>query len=91
MSTLNRFTRIQNDTSNVGKFRTSLLVGACDLGEVAATSVPIFQDSEGISVNSISTLTKLNLNLRKHLVTDNPVEQLVAINGVKVNVGVSPQ
>jgi hypothetical protein len=91
MSTLNLFTRIQNDTSNVGKFRTSLLVGACDLGEVAATSPPIFQDSNGVSSNSISTLTKLNLNLRKHLATDNPVEQLVAVNGLKVNVGVSLQ
>ena len=91
MSTLNLFTRIQKDTSNVGRFRTSLLVGACDLSEEAASSTPLFQDSTGETVNSISTLTNLNLNLRKHLVTDNPVEELIAVNGVKVNVGVSLQ
>lgn len=84
MSNLNLFRGIQYDTANYGKLKTGVLVGASDTGEEAAGSTPLFQDSIGASVNYINRLVKLNLYLRKHIVSTNPIEQLVAINGVQV-------
>jgi len=87
----NQFTRIQFDTSNVGKLNTGLLVAACNYDSEDEGGVPVFQGggSNGSSINFMNRLAKLNLNLRKQLATNNPIEQLVEISGLKVNVGVS--
>jgi hypothetical protein len=80
----NQFTGIQYDTSNVGSLNTGLLVDACNYDSEGG--VPVYQGGGVSSINSINRLSLLNLNLRKQLATNNPVEQLVSVNGLLVEV-----
>ena len=76
------FTKIQFDTSVAGRFRTGLITGACK--PIATDAEPIFQDPSGDTLNSVSKLENLNPNLRNHIVSVNPLDQLITINGVRI-------